>query len=146
MVTCDMNVIAITNRSIVASQIAIGQVVALASWTNMIHEFTGNLETIGDWIQWIPCVGPIIEKLTEVMHKGTSVLRNAIKTGSVSFIFAQDQIIILLVRGERFVTGSEPGSFLLLDESLPMRWISSAVTDTPTNITGALWKSLSTQR
>lgn len=48
MITRDMNVIAITNRARVANQIAIGQVVALASWTNMIHEFTGNLETIAD--------------------------------------------------------------------------------------------------
>lgn len=48
MITRDMNVIAITNRAMVANQIAIGQVVALASWTNMIHEFTGNLETIAD--------------------------------------------------------------------------------------------------
>ncbi|QTE86621.1 TadE/TadG family type IV pilus assembly protein [Shewanella algae] len=101
MVTRDMNVIAITNRAIVANQIAIGQVVALASWTNMIHEFTGNLETIGDWIQWIPYVGPIIEKLTEVMHKGTTVLRNAIKTGSGPFIFAQDQLITLLAGLQR---------------------------------------------
>jgi hypothetical protein len=48
MITRDMNVIAITNRARVANQIAIGQVVALASWTKMIHEFTGNLETIAD--------------------------------------------------------------------------------------------------
>lgn len=96
MVTRDMNVIAITNRAMVANQIAIGQVVALASWTNMIHEFTGNLETIGDWIQWIPYVGPIIEKLTEVMHKGTTVLRNAIKSGAGPFILAQDKLITIL--------------------------------------------------
>ncbi len=96
MITRDMNVIAITNRAMVANQIAIGQVVALASWTNMIHEFTGNLETIGDWIQWIPYVGPIIEKLTNVMHQGTTVLRNAIKTGSGPFIKAQDRLIALL--------------------------------------------------
>lgn len=101
MITRDMNVIAITNRAMVANQIAIGQVVALASWTNMIHEFTGNLETIGDWIQWIPYVGPIIEKLTEVMHKGTTVLKNAIKTGSGPFIFAQDQLITLLAGLQR---------------------------------------------
>jgi|GEM_PF-2426803 len=96
MVTRDLNVIAITNRAMVANQVAIGQVVALSSWSNMVHEFSGNLETLGDWVQWIPYVGKFIERFTEVIHKATTALRNGIKKGGSAFVLAEDALMTLL--------------------------------------------------
>ncbi|MCL1037375.1 Tad domain-containing protein [Shewanella submarina] len=93
MVTRDMNVIAITNRGMIANQVAVGQVVALSSWSNMLHEFSGNLETLGDWVQWIPYIGKLIEQFTEIVHRATTQLRNAIKTLGSGFIFAEDKLI-----------------------------------------------------
>ncbi|WP_065188321.1 Tad domain-containing protein [Shewanella woodyi] len=96
MVTRDLNVIAITNRAMVANQVAIGQVVALSSWSNMVHEFSGNLETLGDWVRWIPYVGQFIERFTEIIHQAATALRNGIKRGGSAFIFAEDKLITLL--------------------------------------------------
>ncbi|GIU04067.1 hypothetical protein TUM4261_03240 [Shewanella sp. c952] len=79
MVTRDMNIIAITNRAMVANQVAIGQMVALASWANMVQEFAGNLETLGYFAQVIPYVGKLIEQITEVVYKATTQLKMLFK-------------------------------------------------------------------
>ncbi len=96
MVTRDMNIIAITNRAMVANQVAIGQMVALASWANMVQEFAGNLETLGDFAQVIPYVGKLIEQITEIVYKATTQLKNIIQNFGNKFIFAEDKLIGLL--------------------------------------------------
>ncbi|MGZ9899921.1 pilus assembly protein TadG-related protein [Shewanella gaetbuli] len=78
MITRDMNIIAITNRAMVANQVAIGQVLALASWANMVQEFAGNLETLGDFARLIPVVGPFIERFTEIIYQASTKLKNTL--------------------------------------------------------------------
>lgn len=96
MVTRDMNIIAITNRAMVANQVAIGQVVALASWANMVQEFAGNLETLGDFIQLVPYVGKLIEQVTNVVYQATTKLKNLIEKFGSRMILAEDNLIALL--------------------------------------------------
>lgn len=52
--TRDHNMIAITNRAMVANQVAIGQYVGVVSWNHSLHEFAENLDTIGDVIEYFP--------------------------------------------------------------------------------------------
>ncbi|WP_041523882.1 TadE/TadG family type IV pilus assembly protein [Gilvimarinus agarilyticus] len=95
MQTRDLNMIAITNRAMIANQVAIGQYVGLVSWASEVNEFSQNLETLGDFIRFVPYVGVLIERITEVLAEATSTMLSVIESGEV-FITAQDAITLAL--------------------------------------------------
>ena len=93
LVTREMNLLAVTNRAMVANQVVIGQLLALASWAGMLDQFAGRLETIGDVLSFIPVVGTFIERVTEAIKKGTEILARTVETVGKVAIKAQDVLI-----------------------------------------------------
>ncbi len=90
--TRDHNMIAITNRAMVANQVAVGQYIGLVSWGSAVNEFAQNLETIGDWVQWVPYIGQIIAKVTDIIAKVTGMMVSVLEKGS-GFISFQEGLI-----------------------------------------------------
>jgi len=57
VVAREMNYMAYTNRAMVANQLAIGQLVALHSWSRQIHEVSKKLKEIASYVSWFPYGG-----------------------------------------------------------------------------------------
>lgn len=94
IVSRDLNFIATTNRAMVANQVAIGQMVGLSSYGHMIEKTASNIDTIGDIARFIPYVGPVIERITELLEQAAERMESAFDTAAKWVIpaneFAQD--------------------------------------------------------
>lgn len=83
VVAREMNYMAYTNRAMVANQVAVGQLVALSSWSKQMVEVAGTINEIGKYAKYIPVVGTIIYTVTEtldtVVNAGDKLAQLAIK-------------------------------------------------------------------
>ncbi|SEH80988.1 Putative Flp pilus-assembly TadE/G-like [Rheinheimera pacifica] len=93
--TRDHNMIAITNRAMVANQVAIGQYIGLVSWSSAVNEFAQNIETLGDLAELFPGVGTVIARITDVIARVTATMVSVLERGS-GFIALQEGIITAL--------------------------------------------------
>lgn len=71
VVTRNMNFIAYTNRAMVANQVAIAQMLGIASWMKMIDQTAENLDTAGSVLALIPYVGAVIKEITTTLASAT---------------------------------------------------------------------------
>ncbi|WP_339616618.1 Tad domain-containing protein [uncultured Gilvimarinus sp.] len=99
--TRDLNMIAITNRAMIANQVVIGQYIGLVSWSNELNEFGENLETVGDIAQVIPVVGKFIERATEALAQATGAMVSFFEAGDFIVDQIQERIIGALSEFQR---------------------------------------------
>ncbi|WP_339897266.1 pilus assembly protein TadG-related protein [uncultured Gilvimarinus sp.] len=99
--TRDLNMIAITNRAMIANQVVIGQYIGLVSWSNEVNEFAQNLETLGQFAQVIPYVGPFIKKATDILAKATDAMVDFFEAGDFIIDTVQENIIYALSEFQR---------------------------------------------
>ncbi|WP_435102079.1 Tad domain-containing protein [Arhodomonas sp. AD133] len=92
MVARDFNFIAYTNRAMIANQAAIGQMVALASWTSYLEQEAINIDSAATLTSWIPYVGQAIKQVTRVLRQVMSRVRDVVDTGASAVIEASDLI------------------------------------------------------
>lgn len=69
MLARDMNMMAITNRGMIANQVMVGQAVALTSWSNYLERTADNIEKIGRLANFIPYVGQVIHRITQIIKQ-----------------------------------------------------------------------------
>lgn len=69
MLARDMNMMAITNRGMIANQVMVGQTVALTSWSNYLERTADNIEKIGRLANFIPYVGQVIHRITQIIKQ-----------------------------------------------------------------------------
>ncbi len=63
-----LNLIAYTNRSVVANEVLIAQMVSLQSWTDYFERATSNYQTIFNALSGIPYVGAAFKALAVTMQ------------------------------------------------------------------------------
>lgn len=86
----DMNMIAITNRGQIANQVMIGQLVGLASWTDMVHKTAENIDNVATFVQAVPVIGGIVKTIASVIETASSILSDFIDTTAKIVIRAQN--------------------------------------------------------
>lgn len=89
----DLNFTAYTNRAMIANQAAIGQLVALASWTNFLEQEAINLDTVATYVSWIPIIGPIIKQVTQTVRQFAEQLRSLVDNLATAGIRLTDGVI-----------------------------------------------------
>ncbi len=100
IVARDLNFKAYTNRAMVANQVAIAQMVGLASWAKMLDHATTNFGYIADALSWIPVVGEILIAMAEVLQAGSEIIDEAISNAAPIVITALEVLIDALSVGQ----------------------------------------------
>lgn len=85
----DLNFTAYTNRAMVANEVAIGQMVGMASWATMVAATPAWLDFYLSPIYAVPVVGQIIMGIIRALRAVTGV----IKTGVLAFTKAVSKVI-----------------------------------------------------
>jgi len=101
VITRDMNFIAYTNRSMVANQVAIAQLVGLSSWAHMLDKSVQNLDDIMDYVQIVPYIGPVLKRITAVMAKFSNMAKNGVDKAAKIAIPLIDGLIGIISTGQR---------------------------------------------
>lgn len=97
-----LNYMAYTNRSMIANEIALAQVVSLVSWTAYAKTATENIAT---YTSWIPYVGQITAYIAQVVSYLETIVDNAaaidvITTeGMISLLKASQAVVFSLTAG-----------------------------------------------
>lgn len=89
----DMNFIATTNRAMVANQVAIGQMVGLSSYSHMIEQTASNMDTITDYLQWIPFAGPVLNAITKALEAAADAMVEVFDAAAKFIIPISDKLI-----------------------------------------------------
>jgi len=100
VISRDMNFIAYTNRSMVANQVAIAQMVGLSSWTHMLDKAVVNLDKVMTFVQIVPYIGPVLKKITTVMKKFSNMAKKGVDGAAKAGITASDILIGILSKGQ----------------------------------------------
>ncbi|MCY4045423.1 MAG: Tad domain-containing protein [Cellvibrionales bacterium] len=66
----NLNFIALSNRSLVANQISMAQLVTIVSWTRMLVTMAETVNDIGQFIPYVNAVTRFIDKVAQVVSKG----------------------------------------------------------------------------
>lgn len=85
----DLNFKALTNRAMVANQVAIAQAVSLTSWIRFLDNTARNLQTVAGWI---PVVGQIISAVKTVVANVKSVMEPVLRGAATAI----DAVISIL--------------------------------------------------
>jgi hypothetical protein len=93
VVARDLNFKSITNRAMVANQIAIAQMVGLASWAHMLDHAATNFSYITQAFGWIPVAGQILVAIGRVLERGASIIESAISRAAPIIVRAQEFLI-----------------------------------------------------
>jgi len=93
MVARDLNFIAYMNRGMVANQVAIGQMVGLASWVEMMEQVAANIDTLGDILRYIPYIGAVIDAITTWFETSMEFADQAIDAAARVAIPINDSLI-----------------------------------------------------
>lgn len=92
MLSRDMNMMAITNRGMIANQVMIGQLVGLSSWSNYLEKVAENIETLSSFISWVPVVGQIIYSIAQAVESAVSTASSVIDQVAETLIDVQNQV------------------------------------------------------
>ena len=93
LVARDLNFKAYTNRAMVANQIAIAQMVGLASWAHMLDHAATNFSYVTQAFGWIPVAGQILVAIGQVLSRGATIIENAITRAAPLIVRAQEILI-----------------------------------------------------
>ncbi|RJG39510.1 Tad domain-containing protein [Motilimonas pumila] len=87
----ELNFHAYTNRAMAANHVTVAQMVSLSSYFQNNQQMFWNLELIGDWLQAVPYVGQVINKLTDAAEAFFSIVNEAIQNaGSLVVVGANE--------------------------------------------------------
>jgi len=100
VISRDMNFIAYTNRSMVANQVAIGQMVGLSSWTHMLDTAVSNLDKVMSIIGVIPVIGQALKAATTAMAKFSAMAKKVVDKSAKLGITATDILIGVLSKAQ----------------------------------------------
>src|SRR5699024_1851734 len=92
MLSRDMNMMAITNRGMIANQVMIGQLVGLSSWSNYLAQVTSNIKTVATLANSIPIVGQVIYQVAAAVDRAVSTVRSVIDQVAKVLISTQTQV------------------------------------------------------
>lgn len=93
VVARDMNFKAYTNRAMVANQVAVAQVVGLASWTKMLRNAGQNFNRVTTPLQAIPYVGAVIRVLGQIIEQTTRIFDEAIAAITPILVAAEEAVL-----------------------------------------------------
>ena len=85
----NLNLVAYTNRAMVANQVAIGQAVGLMSWANMLFTTSRTFDWIGTVFAWVPGV----KAITQALKTGAEALQSGVDVFSKAIILISDKAI-----------------------------------------------------
>lgn len=97
----DLNFTAYTNRAMVANQAAIGQLVALASWTNFLEQEAINLDRVATFTALIPGIGPLIKQVTQTVRQFAVQLSSLVDSLATAGISVTEGVIGVLSRAQQ---------------------------------------------
>ncbi len=93
VVARDMNFKAYTNRAMVANQVAVAQLVGLASWSKMLRNAGQNFNRVTTPLQAIPYVGAVIRILGQIIEQSTRYFDEAISRIMPALILAEEAVL-----------------------------------------------------
>lgn len=116
MLSRDMNMMAITNRGMIANQVMIGQLVGLSSWSNYLQKTAENINLVAKITYIIPPVGAIVNRITEALEQIATRVSDVLDEVASGLITVQDAVngaISALQRGYHNATyGMIPAMYL----------------------------------
>ncbi|MDC8015956.1 Tad domain-containing protein [Tahibacter soli] len=134
VVARDLNFKAYTNRAMVANQIAIAQIVGLASWAQMFNRAATNLSYVATALSWIPVAGQIILTISRALERGSAIVNNAIDRAAPALVMAEEVLITALAEAQR--------AFHVVTVAMAKDTLSTVVEQSDSDIdTGALWSN-----
>jgi hypothetical protein len=98
----DMNFKAYTNRAMVANQVAVAQLVGLASWSKMLRNAGQNYNRVTTPLQAIPYVGIVIRVLGQIIEQSTRLFDEAIST-VIPVLVAAEELVLTTISGAQIV-------------------------------------------
>lgn len=99
VISRDMNFIAYTNRSMVANQVAIGQMVGLSSWFHMLDQSADNLDTVAKITYLFPPVGAFVNRITSAIRQATELAKNFVDKAATAVIDYGLEYILTILSG-----------------------------------------------
>lgn len=93
VVARDMNFKAYTNRAMVANQVAVAQLVGLASWSKMLRHAGQNFNRVTTPLQLIPGVGLAVRILGQTIEQSTRYFDEAISRIMPALILAEEAVL-----------------------------------------------------
>jgi hypothetical protein len=105
----DMNFMAYTNRAMAANHAVIGQLVSLASLSQMIYLAADDLEELQN-LAWIPIIGPFLDAIGEAFEILKDIIEEVVLPGLEILATAQNGLIQLISRTQpiaRAVAGAD---------------------------------------
>ncbi len=96
----DYNFIAYTNRAMIANQAAIGQLVAIDSWTHYLEQEAINLDTAGTIAQVVPGIGQAIKAVTNAVRMFAERLADVVQMARAG-TGVLDEYISVLSRAQK---------------------------------------------
>ncbi|MCL1861020.1 MAG: hypothetical protein FWG52_05730 [Proteobacteria bacterium] len=88
----DMNFMAYTNRAMVANHAVVGQLVSLASLSNMIYLAARDISIL-QYFGWIPYIGPILESIGDAFQDLMDIIKDDIWPVLEELTDFQDRLI-----------------------------------------------------
>ncbi|WP_434341200.1 Tad domain-containing protein [Motilimonas cestriensis] len=70
----ELNFHAYMNRGMAANHVTVAQMVSITSYLQSNQQVFSTLETLGDWLQWIPYIGPFLERATSIAEQAFSYI------------------------------------------------------------------------
>lgn len=88
----DMNMMAITNRSMIANQVMIGQLVGLSSWSNYLEKTAGNIALLARLTYIFPPVGAVVNSIVNAIDTVVTRVSSIIDSMASMLIGTQDTV------------------------------------------------------
>ncbi|UAW99497.1 Tad domain-containing protein [Halopseudomonas nanhaiensis] len=97
----DYNFTAYTNRAMIANQAAIGQLVAINSWTHYLEQEAINLDTAGTIAQVVPGIGQAIKAVTNAVRMFAERLSDVVVQVTGAGVGVLDEYIYFLSKAQQ---------------------------------------------
>lgn len=101
VVSRDLNFKAYTNRAMVANQIAVAQMIGLASWSRMLRHAGQNFGVITSALSIIPVIGQALAVIGRVIERGSNIIDQAITQMARVVVPIQEVLIDTLSEAQR---------------------------------------------
>lgn len=101
VVARDLNFKAYTNRAMVANQIAVAQMIGLASWSRMLRHAGQNFRIITSALSIIPVIGQALAVIGNVIERGSNIIDQAITQMARIVVPIQEILIDTLAEAQR---------------------------------------------
>lgn len=101
VVARDLNFKAYTNRAMVANQVAVAQMIGLASWSRMLRHAGENFQRITSLIGLIPVIGQAVAFIGNVIRQGSNIIDQAVTQAARVVVPVQEVLLDTLSEAQR---------------------------------------------